>query len=307
MTPLMMAVRKNLPTSVSFIIKNGGSVNQTEKCGRTALHHYIMAAAKQKEFVTVLRLLLEANIDVTNRDHNGYAANYYIIFLDESRRQKVSQSLRLYDENSSFIFQNMQWNNFQKEKRRFDNLLTITESSVSSFKKIPFEEKKRIFEDLLYTPGVGAVEMITEFSKFKNQINLIMIQFCNALSSFDFHFKYKIFLSGGFAKETKVGLPDEYDYLLSIENLLDFYPEETEETDAGFVNLKYVGESKIDFLLTEGYFDTSKFSIHFHKIAFDVLGSLETLKRSDIYITSKATLKATLNKQRKIKLISYFS
>ena len=287
MTPLMATARKNLPTSVSFIIENSGSINESDKCGRTALHHCILAANKQEEFTTVLKLLLETNINVTKRDHNGYTASYYTIFLDEIRRQKASQYLRLYDKNSSFIFQNRQWSKFQKEKERFENLFAINESSKASFKKLTSEEKNRILKDLLYTPGVGTVEAITEYSKLKNQINSLMQQFCNALSSSDPHFKYKILLSGGVAEGTKVGLPDEYDYLLVVENLLCFAPEETDNTDIGFVKLKYKGQKKMNFLVTDGYLDTSKFATYFHKVAFDVVGRLKTLKRSDIYIIDK--------------------
>ena len=287
MTPLMTASRKNLPASVSFIIENGGSINESDKCGRTALHHCILAANKQEEFITVLKLLLEANIDVTKRDHNGYTANYYTIFLDEIRRQKASQYLSLYDENSSFIFQNKQWSIFQKERERFEELFTISESSNASFKEFPSEEKNRVLKDLLYAPGIGTIETIAESSKLKNQINSLMQQFCNALSSSDSPFKYKILLSGGVAEGTKVGLPDEYDYLLVVENLLGFIPEETDNTGVGFVKLKYKGQNKMSFLVTDGYLDTSKFTTYFRKVAFDMLGRLETLKRSDIYIIGK--------------------
>ena len=284
MTPLMTAVRKNLPASVSFIIENGGSVNETDKCGRTALHHCILAATRQNEFITVLNLLLEANINVAKRDHSGYTAGYYTIFLDEIRRQKVSQYLTLYDKNSSFKFKNRQWSKFQEEKKNF---FTISESPSSSFKKLHFEEKKKILKDLLYTPGVGTVETITESSELHDQINTLMQQFCNALSSSDSHFKYKILLSGSVSEGTKIGLLDEYDYLLVVENLLDFVPKERDDTDTGFVNLRYVGQDKMHFLVTEGYFDTSKFITYFHKNAFDALGSLETLRKSNMYIISK--------------------
>ena len=287
MTPLMTAARKNLSASVSFIIENGGSVNETDKCGRTALHHCILAATRQNKFITVLNLLLEANIDVTKRDHKGYTAGYYTIFLDEIRRQKVSQYLTLHDKNSSFKFKNKQWSKFQEEKKRFENFFTTSESSSSSFKQLHFEEKKKLLKDLLYTPGVGTVETIAESTELQDKINTLMQQFCDALSSSDSHFKYKIFLSGSVSEGTKIGLLDEYDYLLVVENLLDFVPEERYDTDTGFINLRYVGQDKMHFLVTEGYFDSSKFIIYFYKNAFDVLGSLETLKESNMYIIAK--------------------
>ena len=112
-------------------------------------------------------------------------------------------------------------------------------------------------------------------------------QFCNALSSSDSHFKYKILLSGSVSEGTKIGLLDEYDYLLVVENLLDFVPREEDDTDTGFVNLRYVGQDKMHFFVTEGYFGTLKFTTYFHKNAFDVLGNLETLKESNMYIITK--------------------
>ena len=287
MTPLMTAARKNLLASVSFIIENGGSVNEADKCGRTALHHCILAATKHNNFIAVLNLLLEANINVTKRDHNGHTADYYTVFLDEIRRQKVSQYLTLYDKNSSFKFKNRQWLKFQEEKKRFEDFFTISESSSSSFKKLHFEEKKKLLKDLLYTPGVGTVETIAESTKLQDQINRLMQQFCNALSSSDSHFKYKILSSGSVSEGTKIGLLDEYDYLLVVENLLDFVPREGDDTDTGFVNLRYVGQDKMHFLVTVGYFDTLKFTTYFHKNAFDVLGNLETLKESNMYIITK--------------------
>ena len=156
-------------------------------------------------------------------------------------------------------------------------MFAIKESSKASFKKLTSEETNRILKDLLYTPGVGTVETITEYSKFKNQINSLMQQFCNALSSSDPHFKYKILLSGSVAEGTKVGLPDEYDYLLVVENLLCFAPKKTDNTDIGFVKLKYKRQKKMNFLVTDGYLDTSKFAIYFHKVAFDVVGRLKTI------------------------------
>ena len=151
MTPLMTAARKNLLASVSFIIENGGSVNETDKCGRTALHHCILTATKHNNFIAVLNLLLQANINVTKRDHNGYTADYYTAFLDEIRRKKVSQYLTLYDKNSSFKFKNRQWLKFQEEKKGLKIFLQSQNHQALHSRNFILKRKKVTKRFTLYT------------------------------------------------------------------------------------------------------------------------------------------------------------
>ena len=76
---------------------------------------------------------------------------------------------------------------------------------------------------ILQTKGVGIVDGVTEFKEIQEQVDLLVNRIAEKLSSNGSPFKFRANLSGGVSEHCKVGLPDEFDYLLFVDGLETFF------------------------------------------------------------------------------------
>ena len=120
-----------------------------------------------------------------------------------------------------------------------------------------------------------------ETGKINHEVEFLMLKISGLLTEqCKLGFEYSLMLSGGVGEGTKVGLPDEYDYLLMVNGLGDqLTPEIADDSKPGYVKLRFSELNSINYQLsTDGYFDSIKFTSHFYELVCSVLHSLDTEK-----------------------------
>ena len=149
------------------------------------------------------------------------------------------------------------------------------------------QNRERVIERLIEAPGIGSVGNIAETTIINNKMEELMENLSSHLTkhcAFGFHYKTK--LSGSVSEGSKVGFPDEYDYLVMLEGLCDqLTPEENKDTCQGYVMLKFKEDSVNEQLSTDGYFDARKFNLYFYRLAYDAICSVFSDIENDFCLT----------------------
>lgn len=141
-----------------------------------------------------------------------------------------------------------------KIRKEFGNLWTAPE--------------EHFIKEINSAKGIGSVANITETSDINEIIRKLMEKLSLHLTNnCKFGYRYIPQLSGSVSEGTKVGFPEEFDYLIFIEGLDDqVTPYQNEATEKGFVMLKFKEDSINEELSTDRYFDAIKFHQYFDKI-----------------------------------------
>lgn len=296
MTALVRAASKGLLDSVTFLLNRGANINSTDKCNRTALHHCVFQLNCFTD-IKMVDTLISRGIDLNIKDNFGKTAAYYVNFLNEHNRKKFDLLRDKIDTNQNECMQQKYKENLAKQEE-LKKYLTIPKDGAADAAMKARENKQLIFE-LLQTPGVGSVAQLKDNFAIKTRVETLMKRLEKELSRSDSVFTYEAVVSGGVSEGTKVGLPDEFDYLLIVHGLLeDFVCDET-ETEPGFIRLKHngnidIGQSQVMTRVrtaedasnqtssdstadldacfqTSGYFDTAKFIRYFHSQVFKIM------------------------------------
>ena len=205
-TPLMTAARGKGEGGhgyVSLILsKNPSSLHDTDKFSRTVLHHCVIFASTQKFF----QMIVNSEIDPNITDVYGHKAVYYTQFLENAQEREIfQQSLGHQIENSGYL-------QYRFVERNLTNYFIHGEGD--------FSEGERMIRLLRETPGIGSVRNITERSVIDKKVAELMQDVSLSLTeNCKFGYRYSPRLSGGVGEGTKVGFPDEYDYLIFVEGL----------------------------------------------------------------------------------------
>ncbi|XP_057316826.1 ankyrin repeat, PH and SEC7 domain containing protein secG-like [Hydractinia symbiolongicarpus] len=295
MTALVRAASKGLLDSVTFLLNRGANINSTDKCNRTALHHCVFQLNCFTD-IKMVDTLISRGIDVNIKDNFGKTAAYYVNFLNEHNRKKFDLLRDKCDTNHDECMQKYKENLAKQDELK--KCLTIPKDGAADAAVKVRENKQLIFE-LLQTPGVGSVAQLKDNFSIKKRVETLMKRLEKELSRSDSFFTYEALVSGGVSEGTKVGLPDEFDYLFIVHGLLeDFVCDET-ETEPGFIRLKNnriidIGQSQVMTRVptaedtsnqtsldgiadadacfrTSGYFDTAKFIRYFHSQVFKIM------------------------------------
>ncbi|XP_053397956.1 uncharacterized protein LOC128556536 [Mercenaria mercenaria] len=106
--------------------------------------------------------------------------------------------------------------------------LTCLPDSNSIQKRLKYFQRDSI-SDLLTVTGIGKVIFDGEAGEIKSAINEIVTNICEDIGHTDRMFYNEVFPSGSVSEETKVGLPDEFDFICRLDKLSTMC--EIEESD----------------------------------------------------------------------------
>ncbi|XP_066915808.1 uncharacterized protein [Clytia hemisphaerica] len=277
MTPLMTAVRGNVSEHVSLLLKlltGEYDLLATDKFGRTALHHCIIKANEIKGLVGAMKgwgiadnkeifeMLIKSRIKPNLEDCFGKKAIYYTKFLSEHQKEFFKQHLE--EENDKV--ETDEWLNYQTSKNVLGNYFDLTKSSNPHSK-----ENEKVLKELFETKGIGSVHALEETSTINKEIEELMGEICHLINKkCKYGYQYSLLLSGGVGEGTKIGFPDEFDYLLMIEGFQDHLT--PEDVKPGYVKLK-LSEKKTNPFCSEGCFDSVKFTSYFYELVNSALQS----------------------------------
>ena len=282
-TILMCAVKESKKDIVETLVKAKASPNLREKCGRSALH---FLSDKNEDVYEILKLLINSSGDLEAQDKYGITPlDYYAFFEDETIR-KLNNILAL----SGFQIPapNSIWKDYSTVKSRVTDYFRVPMEASHNFdeEKIPLYDGN-LLQDVLDTPGIGTVDSVPCFRNVGNQVEVLITRLAEKMNSLDPHFSFIPSISGGVREGTKVGFPDEFDYLVYVQGLERFFDiEENGNTEDGYANLKLKGNSTspIKFLVDEhGYFLTPHFTSYFYELVFRAMRLKEIWQDIDLY------------------------
>ena len=236
---------------LSWIIQHNQScINHVDKFGRTALHHFVLSQRNDifskytKHCEDILEMLFQKKIDRDLKDKSGKKAVYYTQFLSSDYRTIFQQYL---------------------EEPEDEELCKQFKCDAKDFiDQVSPQDPEDFVQRLGKTPGIGSVDNLIgtpkineEIKQFVEKLSLILTKKCR------FGYQYIPELSGSVSEGSKVGFPDEFDYLLFVEGLNQEVMV-TDEDNEGYVSLKFKENSINEEFTFDGFFEVRNFSRYFH-------------------------------------------
>ncbi len=142
-----------------------------------------------------------------------------------------------------------------------------------------------LIEDVLHTPGIGVVDGLEIFTPIREEVDRLVQLVAKELSAADPCLGFTPCLSGSTHDGSKVGFPNEFDYLLYVDGLLENVEFDDSDTQSGYVRLKIVDGKKNKsniFADKNGYFDSIKLTSFFLKALFSVFQQEDLWKQFDL-------------------------
>ncbi len=305
-TALVEAVIRNEPTSVKILLENGASVNVQDKCHRTALHHFILSSWESESSddisdytedpkVLIVQLLVEHKSDTKVRDKFGKVAMDYMSLIEDGiTKQTVKQVLESISLESCTLFDNKLWFMYIATKRNCETYLDMSSrddvSCLLSMKVTENTDLDCLVTDILNTPGLGIAEGVEYFRSINNQVHLMVTSLACELSKNMHGLFYKPIISGSVSEGTKVGFPNEFDFLFLIEEFEDiFEPDDIAQTP-GHITLKLKDSDKYPdsykaFVDSDTYFVGSQFRSYFEDAVMQAMRRVNVWQNTDLYHT----------------------
>ncbi|CAC5388640.1 unnamed protein product [Mytilus coruscus] len=245
----------------TFLIKGTVNVNTSDIYGSTPLHF-----AAYHNYEEQIEMLLEYGADINARDnlqerpldtakrHNSFRC---IALLKAADRTAIEHIM-------TFIRKTM-----LRDKTFEEILHGLPETIISSCIKSPQDIKtllqlplnlKDFINYLLESYYTRSPKYFFEIESVTFDVNNLVTSLCRQIQKYDSRFEMSVFPSGSMAEGTKIGRPDEFDFILCLDKLNDI-------TDivmtanllkTGFASLKFKGTQVFDeylqFTDADGYF-----------------------------------------------------
>ncbi len=245
-TPLMHAVIQNNHDIIDVLLLCGANVNAVDKNGRSALHHCILSGKDHGRLTMtpfkVAELLLANYADLYASDKFGKTVIDYATFMDDKQKTKFLASLPSEHNISCDLKKQDIWNQYKdiklKAKSHFSVQVFVNGRLSEEVSANMWTNTKRLVQDILYTPGVGIVEGVKEFCSIRKQIEYLVTVLAKRMSQEDKLLTYTPTISGGVSEGSKIGFPDEFDYLVYVDGLLDYLQPDDKATEPAFVHLR---------------------------------------------------------------------
>ena len=228
---------------VQILIERGADVNAVDKCGRTALHHAVMNNDRIKDKAELVSILTRFGINGQVKDIFGKKAFQHVTSLDQTKL-RYSSFMRSVTWSNEHEVPGSWLENYEKMAAKLKSLWEYyPRFSVTGFLEVLSKLSPEFVVKILKTKGVGIVDGVTEFTEIQEQIDLLVNRIAEKLSANESPFKFRAKLSGGVSEHCKVGLPDEFDYLLFIDGLERFFNIHISDK-AGWATLQRKGKQK---------------------------------------------------------------
>ena len=211
MSPLHAAALDHRPDVVKTFVHNGALVNKQDRYGSTALHY-----ASWWNFETIIDILKARGADSTIADHNGNTP------AQVQTTDQVSKSFKIEKLNSP---------DFPRSTS------ILTEEALGHVKPEKNDISGMEFsKTILETPRLGLLSDVGEVRHVKQVVFELVSKLLRYVTKLDARFEGNLFPTGSSTEGTRVGEPDEFDFLYFMEKF-------GEECDIG----------EIYYYLTEGF------------------------------------------------------
>ena len=282
-SPLVSVMKhRPIPNLLRKLIEEGtADVNTKDMYGSTPLHF-----AAYHNFPEQVELLLKYGADKDTVDDLQDRP------LDTVRRHCSFQCHNILDEDDMETSQ-------VPKNRTFEEILLnmprmIPSSSITSVQGVQtvlgFKGRMDEFsEHLMVRYYFRRGEIATEVEAVVSEVNALVASLCGKIASYDSRFEMSVFPSGSSAEGTKVGRPDEFDFVLCLDKFNDKTTiVMTEECLAtGYVCLRFtetpVCKECMPFCDADGYFLALPILQHFFRYLRRALNETELWTSGNLY------------------------
>jgi hypothetical protein len=252
------------PVMIDILVKQGGAdVNAKDADGSTALHYAAYCGTSEQ-----ISRLISYGADVEAKDNQGDRP------IDTARRHQNSQCYE-------FLATACKPDAEPSSKNILGNLLSRTTHEIAFSSLNDSDQSVRELLNIYVNNELFTDDLLNEryvdMSKgdLKEEIEVInavrqhVTEMCEIIAGYDDLFTMKIYPTGSSVEGTKVGSPDEFDFVLLLENISQHF-EESDGQEKGYANLKIKEQSKhiqklLPFIDEEGYFIAHPFLNYLHR------------------------------------------
>ena len=283
-SPLVSVMKhRPLPDLLRTLVVEGkGDVNARDVSGSTPLHF-----AAYHNYPEQIELLQSFGADQSALDELGDKP------LDTARRHCSLQCHKILDA----CDQNAPRETPKNEE--FSQILvnmptSIPSSSIRSVQDVQTvlglpENLDGFLDHLMTTFYLRPPEAAEEAEAVVSAVNALVESLCVQIAAYDSRFEMSVFPTGSNAEGTKVGRPDEFDFVLCLDKLNDkteiFMTEECQET--GYACLRFtetpLSEEYLPFSDVDGYFLALPFLQLFFKYARRALNETDMWTTGNLY------------------------
>lgn len=290
--------------SVVVLLEAECQVNSADKCGRTPLHRFVLSADKNSN-LTILVHLIHNGADISATDKFHKTAFDYLQFKDEALQRKIRDlaiSVCLKSLNHSDSIHPIKLNFLEFKLSQLRNYLNISSWNKTDWHEttgFPWKDKISFVRELMYTPGIGTVNTVADFNPVFVQVDTLMERISHGLNChglfLDMGLQFQPKLSGGVSEGSKIGMPDEFDYLFLMRGWENVF--EMVENDAvpGYVALHLIKETHLSkyrtimFPRDNRLFDSSRFWQLFYYVIYQVMSDSDIWTDLDLIWFNKGS------------------
>lgn len=296
-SPLISIMKhRPIPNLIRALIVEGKSdVNIKDINGSTPLHF-----AAYNNYPEQIEILLEFGADINITD------NLQDRPLDTVRRHG---SFRCHQ-----ILQRADMANIQVHARRneFDDFLLDVPKNIKLSEMQTAGDVQRLlrlptnsddFMDYLITRYFNRTpEHSDEVEAVVSEINTLVRNMCTKIAGYDSRFEMSLFPTGSTAEGTKVGRPDEFDFVLCLDKLNEITEIVVTKSclETGYACLKFtdtpVKEEYLSFADKDGYFLAFPFLQYFFRYLRRALNEASLWKSGNLYYTFEDKIEVILGK-----------
>ena len=300
-TPLHWAVWYQNAASFAVLLQNGAELDVCDCKGRTPLDLiYLLRNESLYTEVGIPSEISDATKEQTHSDHCYARINdKENTELQDSDSEDESRS-SLEDKNRGSRVCKFEDNMACTEKEnifgRCRLLLLIysnhdEEVSLQDWKSHLTVHKnsfRKYAEIILHSTEMGLYNSVVDNRDVAMEVEQVVSAVLERLATREPILESKLILAGSRNEETKVGMPDEFDYIIQLQKFHNiFSPEESEHFPKGFIRMKMkTGHDPrlfARFIDNNGYLDGFKVTATLYKEFNDILVELERMKRTKPY------------------------
>ena len=298
-TPLLAQIREPSEDAVRVIellLANGSNINVKDKFESTVLHY----AAFHNTCSDIVSKLINAGARRNACDRNGNRpCDIAFWFGNEALFKQLCTCHRHTEATSNRMF-------WKSRETKYEDLIKSDSKELHAV----INERKGVrheIKNILIYPGLGNIKnpeldnikYQEETKMVKSTVKKLVQKICKRISELDDRFTNTLVQSGSTCEGTKVGQPDEFDFICLLDNLDDLcdIDEKKTATDDGFAYLKMKKSCVLryrSFFDANGYLDTDKVRGKFTKLLERILGENELWNSPNLYfiVSSKFSVRS---------------
>ena len=217
-------------------LDNGANINARDNCGSNILHY----AAWEGLPLDVIQLLKQRGAEVCRDDLGQLPCD-----VAYQRRNRDTLAILCNCDNAShhdkemFVYQNESVEDTELYENQWDGI-----ECISKYRR--YIEDKNFLSKLLRLPGVGRVTFSDEADDLRLAVTNLVHDICKEISKSDDLLSCSLFQSGSVGENTKIGLPDEFDFVCILDRISDIcsIDEKLCISETGYVSLIIKEECK---------------------------------------------------------------